>query len=83
MVRCGRTAAPGILLSASPELLAAVLAVMTLEPGDLLLTGTPEGIGPLYPGDRVAVEIEGVGVLENVVVPGDSSPEGPGAAEQG
>ena len=44
---------------------------MTLDPGDLLLTGTPEGIGPLHPGDRVAVEIEGIGVLENVVVPPD------------
>jgi 2-keto-4-pentenoate hydratase/2-oxohepta-3-ene-1,7-dioic acid hydratase in catechol pathway len=51
------------------ELLATVSAVMTLEPGDLLLTGTPEGIGPIYPGDRVAVEVEGIGTLENDVVP--------------
>ncbi len=65
------------------ELLAAVSAVMTLEPGDLLLTGTPEGIGPLHPGDRVAVEIEGIGVLENTVVSGDSIPGRPGAAKQG
>ncbi len=50
------------------ELLAYVSAVMTLEPGDVLLTGTPEGVGPLYPGDRVAVEVEGIGTLENEVV---------------
>ncbi|MEW6774944.1 MAG: fumarylacetoacetate hydrolase family protein [Bdellovibrionota bacterium] len=41
--------------------------VMTFEPGDLLTTGTPPGVGPLKPGDRVAVEIEGIGVLENSV----------------
>ncbi len=37
-------------------------------PGDLILTGTPAGVGPLSPGDRVEVEIEGVGVLANRVV---------------
>ncbi|MGC8836899.1 MAG: fumarylacetoacetate hydrolase family protein [Anaerolineae bacterium] len=42
--------------------------VMTLEPGDVLLTGTPSGIGPLQPGDEVEVEIEGIGILRNVVV---------------
>lgn len=42
--------------------------VMTLEPGDVLLTGTPSGVGPLQPGDRVEVEIEGIGVLRNSVV---------------
>jgi 2-keto-4-pentenoate hydratase/2-oxohepta-3-ene-1,7-dioic acid hydratase in catechol pathway len=47
------------------ELLATVSAVMTLEPGDLLLTGTPAGVGPIHPGDRVAVE--GIGVLQNHV----------------
>jgi 2-keto-4-pentenoate hydratase/2-oxohepta-3-ene-1,7-dioic acid hydratase in catechol pathway len=50
------------------RLLAHVTAVMTLEPGDVLLTGTPAGVGPLQPGDRVAVEIEGIGTLENKVV---------------
>jgi len=50
------------------ELLAYVTAVMTLEPGDVLLTGTPAGVGPLHPGDRVAVEVEGIGSLENEVV---------------
>jgi 2-keto-4-pentenoate hydratase/2-oxohepta-3-ene-1,7-dioic acid hydratase in catechol pathway len=41
--------------------------MMTLLPGDLILTGTPAGIGPLSPGDRVEVEIEGVGILANSV----------------
>ena len=41
---------------------------MTLEPGDLIATGTPSGVGPILPGDLVRVEIEGIGVLENPVV---------------
>jgi len=49
------------------ELIAYVSAVMTLEPGDVLLTGTPAGVGPLLPGDRVVVEIESIGTLENEV----------------
>jgi 2-keto-4-pentenoate hydratase/2-oxohepta-3-ene-1,7-dioic acid hydratase in catechol pathway len=44
-----------------------VTAFMTLLPGDVLLTGTPEGVGKLADGDVVEVEIEGVGVLRNVV----------------
>jgi len=36
---------------------------MTLHPGDLIATGTPEGVGPLRPGDEVAVSIEGIGRL--------------------
>jgi 2-keto-4-pentenoate hydratase/2-oxohepta-3-ene-1,7-dioic acid hydratase in catechol pathway len=42
--------------------------VMTLLPGDVVLTGTPLGVGPLHVGDRVRVEIEGIGRLENTVV---------------
>jgi 2-keto-4-pentenoate hydratase/2-oxohepta-3-ene-1,7-dioic acid hydratase in catechol pathway len=45
-----------------------ISAFMTLEPGDLIATGTPSGVGPLEPGSKVRVEIEGVGVLENTVV---------------
>jgi 2-keto-4-pentenoate hydratase/2-oxohepta-3-ene-1,7-dioic acid hydratase in catechol pathway len=45
-----------------------VSAFMTLEPGDLIATGTPSGVGPLQPGSKVRVEIEGVGALENTVV---------------
>jgi len=52
------------------ELLEFVSGVMTLLPGDVILTGTPAGVGPLQVGDRVQVEIEGIGVLENTVVAG-------------
>jgi len=48
-------------------LLAYISAVMTLEPGDLVLTGTPDGVGPLVSGDTVEIEIPGVGVLANPV----------------
>ncbi len=41
--------------------------VMTLEPGDLIITGTPAGIGPMRPGDEVEVRIEGIGSLKNIV----------------
>ena len=50
-----------------PVLLRYISAVFTLEPGDLILTGTPSGVGPLTPGDRVEVSIEGLGVLANTV----------------
>ncbi|MDB4992716.1 MAG: 2-hydroxyhepta-2,4-diene,7-dioate isomerase [Myxococcaceae bacterium] len=45
------------------ELIAYASRMMTLEPGDLLVTGTPEGVGPLADGDRLEIEIEGVGTL--------------------
>jgi len=52
----------------SPAFLVAYVSrMMTLHPGDLILTGTPAGVGPLVPGDVVEVEIEGVGVLRNPV----------------
>jgi len=44
-----------------------ITSVMTLLPGDVILTGTPAGVGPLQPGDVVEVEIEGIGVLRNSV----------------
>lgn len=44
--------------------------VMTLVPGDVIATGTPPGVGPIVPGDRVAVSVEGVGELANNVVAG-------------
>jgi 2-keto-4-pentenoate hydratase/2-oxohepta-3-ene-1,7-dioic acid hydratase in catechol pathway len=49
-------------------LVAYITRVMTLEPGDVILTGTPSGVGPLNPGDEVRVEVEGVGELRNRVV---------------
>ena len=51
-----------------PALVSFISQVMTLLPGDVVLTGTPAGIGPLAPGDVVEVEIEGVGVLRNPVI---------------
>jgi 2-keto-4-pentenoate hydratase/2-oxohepta-3-ene-1,7-dioic acid hydratase in catechol pathway len=53
----------------SPEVLVSYISrVMTLVPGDIVLTGTPEGVGPMQVGDRVRVEIEGIGYLNNTVV---------------
>ena len=52
----------------SPAFLVAYISrMMTLEPGDLILTGTPAGVSPLSPGDVVEVEIERIGVLRNAV----------------
>ncbi|MBO9367206.1 MAG: fumarylacetoacetate hydrolase family protein [Chloroflexi bacterium] len=50
-----------------PTLIAFISSVMTLEPGDLIFTGTPAGVGPLQEGDVVEVEIEGLGKLRNPV----------------
>ncbi len=52
-------------MHAVPQLIAFISASMTLEPGDLIATGTPAGIGPMKDGDRVEVEIEGIGTLVN------------------
>lgn len=49
------------------RLIHAISMVMTLLPGDVILTGTPAGVGPLRPGNTVAVEIEGIGTLCNRV----------------
>jgi len=40
---------------------------MTLEPGDIIATGTPAGVGAMQPGDRVEIQIEGIGTLSNFV----------------
>lgn len=50
-----------------PEIIEEITTYMTLEPGDIIITGTPAGVGPLSDGDRVEVEIEGVGTLEHEV----------------
>jgi len=53
-----------------PELIEEITTYMTLEPGDVISTGTPAGVAPLSDGDHVEVEIEGIGVLEHdVIVP--------------
>ena len=49
------------------KLIAFISAVMTLLPGDIITTGTPSGIGPLAPGDRVTIKVQGVGELTNPV----------------
>lgn len=55
-----------------PVLIEYISGIMTLEPGDLILTGTPEGVGRLHPGDVVEVEIPGVGILRNTVAGSDA-----------
>jgi 2-keto-4-pentenoate hydratase/2-oxohepta-3-ene-1,7-dioic acid hydratase in catechol pathway len=65
--QAGRTS--DMVFSAA-ALIAFVSRTITLLPGDVLLTGTPPGVGPLRPGDRVEVEVEGIGVLVNGVVAG-------------
>lgn len=50
-----------------PAVLSRISQAITLEPGDLVATGTPAGVGPLRPGDEVEVEVGGVGVLRNPV----------------
>ncbi len=50
------------------DLVARVSAIMTLLPGDVIATGTPGGIGPLQPGDKVEVRIESIGGLKNPVI---------------
>ncbi|HWJ65202.1 MAG TPA: fumarylacetoacetate hydrolase family protein, partial [Nocardioides sp.] len=50
-----------------PTLIAHVSSVMTLLPGDVILTGTPEGVGPMQVGDEVEISIDGLGTLTNKV----------------
>jgi len=54
-----------------PTLIAHVTSVMTLLPGDVILTGTPEGVGPMEVGDEVEISIQGIGNLTNKVVKRD------------
>ncbi len=68
----GRTS---LMMFDVPTLLATVSRVMTLEPGDVLATGTPAGVGPLLDGDVVEVAIEGLGALRNPVRADDGVPE--------
>ncbi len=55
------------LIFSIPEIIEEVTAFMTLEPGDVIATGTPAGVGPLAPGDLFEVEIDGIGILKNRV----------------
>jgi len=58
------------MIFALDVIIAFVTEVMTLEPGDLIATGTPPGVGPMFPGQTVEVEIEGIGTLRNPVTRG-------------
>ena len=60
----------GQMVFSIPFLIAHISRAMTLEAGDLLATGTPEGVGPLSPGDQVEVDLSGLPVLSNPVVLG-------------
>ncbi len=55
------------LVFSVPELVAYVSRIMTLLPGDVILTGTPDGVSTIVPGDTVRVEVEGIGALRNPV----------------
>jgi 2-keto-4-pentenoate hydratase/2-oxohepta-3-ene-1,7-dioic acid hydratase in catechol pathway len=55
------------LVFSAPELIAEITTYLTLEAGDVILTGTPEGVGPLVDGDKVAITIEGIGTLRHSV----------------
>ncbi|MCC6791727.1 MAG: fumarylacetoacetate hydrolase family protein, partial [Thermomicrobiales bacterium] len=57
-----------------PTLIAYLSGIMTLNPGDIIMTGTPEGVGPLVPGDTCEIEIGGVGTLSNPVIPAATTP---------
>jgi 2-keto-4-pentenoate hydratase/2-oxohepta-3-ene-1,7-dioic acid hydratase in catechol pathway len=55
------------LIFSVPEIIEEVTEYITLEPGDVVLTGTPEGVGPLSPGDTVALDVEGIPTLRHHV----------------
>jgi len=56
------------LIYSIPELINFISNVMTLLPGDIIATGTPSGIGPMYPGDTVEIIIKSIGTLKNYVI---------------
>jgi 2-keto-4-pentenoate hydratase/2-oxohepta-3-ene-1,7-dioic acid hydratase in catechol pathway len=67
----------------APRLIEHISAAMTLEPGDVILTGTPAGVGPLVAGDEVEVEIGSIGVLRNRVAQPRYTPLSHGERENG
>ena len=64
-----QTGSTADLIFSIPELLRYISLFATLEPGDLIPTGTPAGVGPMQPGDVVEVEIAGLGILRNRLAP--------------
>lgn len=61
------------LLFSVPELVSYISQAITLEPGDVIITGTPSGVGEIAPGDVMEIELEGVGVLSNPVIAEEGS----------
>ena len=57
----------GMMMRGARELVAFASSVMTLLPGDVVTLGTPEGVGPMQPGDVIEVRIGGIGTLKNTV----------------
>lgn len=70
------------MIMRAPELIEFMSRFMTLEAGDVILTGTPKGVSHVHPGDRMRLEIDGLGALENPVVEEDQSAE-PLVAQEG
>ena len=59
-----------LLINSIPRVISYISQVMTLNPGDVIATGTPAGIGPMQDGDIVEIEVEGIGILRNPVIIG-------------
>jgi 2-keto-4-pentenoate hydratase/2-oxohepta-3-ene-1,7-dioic acid hydratase in catechol pathway len=57
-----------MMILSIPRAIEHITKYMSLEPGDLIATGTPEGVGPIHPGDLIECEVDGIGVLRNPVV---------------
>ncbi len=55
------------LIFSVARLVSFISRIMTLEPGDVIMTGTPSGVGPMQPGDVIRIEIDGIGALENSI----------------
>jgi len=66
-----QTGSTGDMVRDVAELVSWISSVMTLLPGDLILTGTPAGVGPITAGDQVSVSIDGIGTLTNPVIDRD------------
>ena len=66
-----QSSSTGDLLFSAPRLFACLSTAITLQPGDVIITGTPSGVGPIVPGDTVEISIAGVGSLTNTVVAED------------
>ena len=62
-----QSAKTDMLIHSIDRLITYITACMTLLPGDIVATGTPEGVGPMLIGDVIEVSVEGVGILKNTV----------------